>query len=226
MLGIDENNNMTTQNSRSLDAETLNAMAPPGYGEHQLDQLCNQIDLGGFQTPAALASGSGTPFSIRSRAASVDNLVSVSGLASSNLAANNLRNRLDNLNITEDSRAIRDQAQATTSSGEDNCLLRPNPWRRGSGYSLSQRTSEEDSIPSGAQTPMQPSMSHVEYSADDLARVPSYTTALQSRPNIPIDNALPNYQSVIRSRDPSPALPQTPNQAHLPARWRSNMNSI
>ena len=216
---------MTTQNSRSLDAETLNAMAPPGYGEHQLDQLYNQVDPGGFQTPAAPASGSGTPFSPRSRAASVDNLVSMSGLASSNLAANNLRNRLDNLDTTEDSRAIRDQAQATTSSGDDNCLLRPTAWRRGSGYSLSQRTSEEDSIPSGAQTPMQPSMSHVEYSADDLARVPSYTTALQARPNIPIDNALPNYQTVVGSSDPSPSLPQPPNPAHLPTRWRGNLNA-
>ena len=211
---------MTSENSRALDAETLNAMAPPGYGEHQLDQLYANVDLSGFQTPGALASGPGTPFSSRSRAASVDNLALINGMASSNVVANNLRNRLNNLNTTEDSRAVRDQAQGTVSNSDTHGLLRPEGWRRGSGYSLSHRTSEEDSIPSGAQTPLQPSMSHVEYSADDLARVPSYTTALQSRPNVPIDNALPNYQTAVGTPDPSP-----PNQAHLPPRWRSNINA-
>lgn len=220
MLGIDENNNMTTENSRALDAETLNAMAPPGYGEHQMDQLYGSIDLSGFQTPAALASGPGTPFSTRSRAASVDNLALINGMASSSVVANTLRNRLDNLNTTEDSRAIREQVQATASTSDSHGLLRPDVWRRGSGASLSHRTSEEDSIPSGVQTPLQPSMSHVEHSADDLARVPSYTTALQSRPNIPIDNALPNYQTAVRTPNPSP-----PNQAHLPPRWRSNIHA-
>jgi len=79
--------------------------------------------------------------------------------------------------------------------------------RRSSKPSLSRQTSGDmDTLPSGVLTPMQPSMSHIEYCADDLARVPSYPTALQSQPNIPIDRVLPSYRAAIRTPDSSPPL--------------------
>ena len=223
---------MTTRNSRAIDAGSLNAMAPPGYGEHQLDQLYNDVDPSGFQTPAGLVSGSATPLAALSRNASTDNLAPMDGVASSILIANTLRNRLDNLNTTADSRAIRDRTQATSSSEESPGIGlqqqgRPpaSTSRRTSGQSLSRRTSEEeDPLPSGAQTPMQPSMSHIEYSADDLARVPSYSTALQTRPNIPIDSALPNYHTAIGTPNSSPPVPQPLSQAHVLPRRRGFEN--
>jgi len=94
LLAFDDNNNMTTQNSRAIDAGSLSAMAPPGYGEHRLDQLYNDIDSSGFQTPAGLA----TPLGAISRNASTDNLAFMNDTAFDNLAANTLRNRLDGLN--------------------------------------------------------------------------------------------------------------------------------
>lgn len=124
MLGIDDNNNLTTRNSRAIDAATINHMAPPVYGHHQLDQLYSDVDFSGFQTPAGLASEVGTPFGAQSRAASVDNLTSINETASSEVAANTLRNRLDNLNTTEDSRAIRAQAAATAPPNDTDSLLR------------------------------------------------------------------------------------------------------
>lgn len=61
LLTIDEDNNLTTQNPRAMDAGALNAMAPPGYGEHQFDQLYSDVDPSGFQTPAGMMSGAATP---------------------------------------------------------------------------------------------------------------------------------------------------------------------
>lgn len=135
------------------------------------------------------------------------NLESMDEDGSGDVIVNTLRNRLDNINTTEDSQAIRDRTQAMSSTDmsppRDQVLLPPH--RRTSAQSQSIRASEEDDVlPSGMQTPMQ---THVEYSAEDLARVPSYTTALQSRPNIPIDSALPNYQAATSTPDSSPPLP-------------------
>lgn len=221
MLGIDDNNNLTTRNSRAIDAATISHMAPPVYGHHQLDQLYSDVDFSGFQTPAGLASEVGTPFGARSRAASVDNLTSINETASSEVAANTLRNRLDNLNTTEDSRAIRAQAAATAPPNDTDSLLRPDASRQSSGHSLAQQRSDEDnSLPSGAQTPMQPSMSHIEYSAGDLTRVPSYATALQARSNVPIDNSLPNYQAAVSAPNSSPS-----NQTNLTLRSQSATGS-
>ena len=210
---------MTTRDPHTIGAGSLNAMAPPGYGEHRFDQLYLDVDPSGFQTPAGMLSQSTTPIGPLSRVASLEDLAATDQDNSSDVIANTLRNRLNNINTTEDSRAIREQAQATTSSRM--CLGNEAQQqeqgaiegrRRSSGQSLSPRNSEqEEALPSGAQTPIQPSMSHVEYSADDLARVPSYTTALQSRPNVPIDSALPNYQTAIRTPRSSPPTPQPPN---------------
>lgn len=102
LLPFDDNNNMTAQNLRAIDAGSLSAMAPPGYGEHRLDQLYSDVDTSGFQTPADLASGLATPLGAISRNASVDNLAFMNDTAFDNLAAaNTLRNRLNNLSSLE-----------------------------------------------------------------------------------------------------------------------------
>jgi len=101
LLPFDDNNIITTLNSRAIDAGSLDAMAPPGYGQHRLDQLYNDVDPSGFQTPAGLASGLATPSGAISRNASVDNLAFMND--TDNLAANTLRNRLNNLSSLEPS---------------------------------------------------------------------------------------------------------------------------
>lgn len=104
-----------TQNSRAVDAGSLSAMAPPGYAEHRLDQLYNDVDPSGFQTPAGLASGLATPSGAISRTASVDNLASMNDSDFNNLAANTLRSRLNNLNTNGDTQATRDRTQVMSS---------------------------------------------------------------------------------------------------------------
>lgn len=102
LLPFDDNNNMTAQNARAIDAGSLSAMAPPGYGEHRLDQLYNNVDTSGFQTPAGLSSGLATPLGAISRNASVDNLASMNDTVLDDFAvANTLRNRLHNLSSLE-----------------------------------------------------------------------------------------------------------------------------
>jgi len=115
LLPFDDNNNMTTQNSRAIDAGSLTAMAPPGYGDHRLDRLYNDVDPSGFQTPAGLASGLATPLVAISRNVSGDNLASMNESGFNNSAANTLRNRLNNLHITEDTQATQDRTQAMSS---------------------------------------------------------------------------------------------------------------
>ena len=203
---------MIAHNSNAIDVGSLNAMAPPGYGEHRFDQLYLGVDTSGFQTPAGLVSGLATPIRSLSRTASAENLSSMGGDDRNTVIANTLRNRLDNLNTTEESRTIRDRTQLRSSSQsslndgpQQEEQLVVDARRRTSGQSLSPEN--DDVLPSGAQTPMHPLISHIEYTADDLARVPSYSTALRSRPNLPIDHALPNYETALstpRSSSPFP----------------------
>ena len=68
---------------------------------------------------------------------------------------------------------------------------------------LPRRISDEDDEPlTSHQSPR-----HVEYSAEDLAKVPSYSTALRSNPRTPINADLPSYQTATGSPLPSPPIP-------------------
>ncbi|EFY90467.1 arrestin domain-containing protein [Metarhizium acridum CQMa 102] len=61
-IPFDEQGNLLSQNQGSSAPSTENALvAPPGYGEHVLDQLYEDVDVSGFQTPA-IPSGVSSPF--------------------------------------------------------------------------------------------------------------------------------------------------------------------
>ena len=190
-VSMDSNNNLTTPNYQALSAEAMNPVAPPDYGDHWLDQLYMEIDHTGYDTPATQASGSTTPHSPGSRNTSNDNLASMHKHASSKGAANELQNRLNELN-DEDGK----DNQATVNSHGP-------PRRQVRFVRQSRRTSEEGhTVPASTQTPRQ--TSHSEFSDDDLARVPSYSTALQSCPDVPIDTTLPTYQTAVTTPEGSP----------------------
>ena len=146
-------------------------------------------------------------------------------MASSSFAANVLQNRLSNLDIAG-ARSPRpdrgDRSQLSTlgdgtgpndalnaNRTDENRLQQTSPPSHDAGYfaqregsSASQipgdmplhRVSEEDDAPLGSQSP-----EHVEYSAGNLAKVPSYSTALRSNARIPVSNGLPSYQTATRS---------------------------
>jgi len=238
-LPIDDNNNLVNQGSRDVINSTgLSDLTPPQYGEHQFDQLYSDIDLSGYMTPAGAVSGVTTPNQARSRCVSADNLASMDALTSNDFGANILQNRLNNLDVAGTNRTTRDRSQLSTSGdgliehevadrlSPDGVpsIPRQNSVPNGSSLqqsrdqtgqhipseALSRRESEEDQVPSGTITPQ-----HVEYSAEILAKVPSYTTALQANHRKPLNEGLPSYQTATRRPLPTPLMPQAPGQAHV-----------
>ena len=226
-MPIDDNNNMISQGLRSVNsAAALDGLTPPQYGEHQFDQLYSDIDPNGYATPAG---GAGTPFQSRSRSVSVENLTSLDGVASSDSAANVLQHRLSNLDMTGSNRVVRDRQLershlstsgdgTTENDSTEIARLNDNSVRQNAlpigGYfghpgssenqqspqsvensnPVSRRASEEEGIASGPVTPQ-----HIEYSAESLSKVPSYTTALQSQARTPLNDGLPTYQTATRT---------------------------
>lgn len=209
----------------------LDDLTPPQYGEHQFDQLYSDIDPSGYMTPAGAASGRATPFQSRSRSVSTENLASMDGVASSDFGASVLQSRLSNLDVAGSNRGARDRSQLSTSGDgtepgsfetartDDAGTLQSSLPRGGyflGGHSpstsapVSRRVSEEDEVTSGPVTPQ-----HIEYSAESLAKVPSYTTALQSNPRTLVNDGLPTYQSAICTPRISPAMPQAPSRIHI-----------
>lgn len=211
-----------------IDLETVRNLAPPVYGEHRFDQLYSEVDLSGFMTPAGGASGIGTPFTSHSRTTSAENLTSMDALT--------LQSRLHNLEPGGLSRWARDRPYHPSGSADDafesnqdlhrdgeSCPAAQNPTLLNgcfdnsespdqTSYStfVSRRPSEEDAVPTGTHTPQ-----HIELSLEDLAKVPSYSTARHSRAIAPINDGLPNYQAAIRTPIAQPPLPRVPSHAHV-----------
>ncbi|KAI5304664.1 hypothetical protein KEM56_006160 [Ascosphaera pollenicola] len=120
-LPIDEHNTLsmsairealpsTANHASALDtinaALSLQQQAPPLYGEHQFDQLYEEVDTPGYQTPGVM-SGATTPFGLGtlSRNISMENLSALpemsygmSGGMTGNISAAMLQHRLNNLN--------------------------------------------------------------------------------------------------------------------------------
>lgn len=226
-MPIDDNNDLVNQGPQTTSSSAaLNDLTPPQYGEHHFDQLYSDIDPSGYMTPAGAASGRGTPFQSRSRSVSTENLASMDGVASSDLGASVLQSRLSNLDVVASNRIVRDRSQLSTSGDgtepsffeiarmydagtPQHSLPRGGylgqPGGTVGGHSpstsapVSQRVSEEDEVTSAPVTPQ-----HIEYSAESLAKVPSYTTALQTNPRTLVNDGLPTYQSATRTTRISP----------------------
>lgn len=221
-MPIDDNNNLVHQGSLAMSTSAaLDDLTPPQYGEHQFDQLYSDIDPSGYMTPAGGTSGVGTPFQSRSRSVSAENLASMDGVASSDFGASVLQSRLSNLDVAGSNRVLRDRSQLSTSGdgtepgafeiarmddiSAPQDSLPPNGYfgqivgnvggqSPGTSVPVSRRVSEEDEVASGPVTPQ-----HIEYSAESLAKVPSYATALQSNPRTLVNDGLPTYQSATRT---------------------------
>ena len=220
-LPLDENNNLINQNAQAIASESLTS-APPMYGEHQFDQLYNDVDPSGYMTPAGGASGFATPFYSQSASTSTENLASMDMMASGNIAPNVLQHRLNNLDTAGANRFARDRAHGSTSGDEipehespefsatqshlpgrgyfDNPTGTTSRHSNSNSNPVSRRISEEDPW---AATPQ-----HIEFSSEEMSKVPSYSTALQSRA-MPINDNLPNYQTAMRTPVPSPPLQRT-----------------
>jgi hypothetical protein len=228
------------QASRAAIANDLANSAPPLYGQHTLDVLYSDMD--GYRTPGMALSGPATPYLHSRHASSENLASLAAVTNGSFVSPVALENRLQNLRIANSGQATDEEndlatiigrsrrnsgaAQANNdyfmaASSNQNTHPRLSPNDQGTqsaDYSatpslpestlMSRRTSEEEDGPtSGARTPF-PQYDHME----DLAKVPSYATAVKTPvPRTPYEDStnLPSYGSVVRQPSP-PALAEPP----------------
>ncbi|KAL8924949.1 MAG: hypothetical protein Q9208_003832 [Pyrenodesmia sp. 3 TL-2023] len=199
-LLVDEDNNVVTCNLGGMDPGAFGVGAPPVYGEHQLDLLYSGLDSAGYVTPAGGMSGIGTPFNSQSRRGSADNLASINGMASSGVPPTALQSRLGSLYNRPDVHLPASHIAAISSPADDPGI--PTNQQNGSNHDgnqqrpnddpLSRRTSEPDSEHSST------GQQHLEFSPEQLSKVPSYSTALRSQTQTAISEVPPTYQSVTQ----------------------------
>lgn len=208
-MPLDEEGNLVNQTPHEQinQASRMSGMAPPGYGEHILDQLYEDVDqhgaYSGLQTPA-IQSGINTPFYALSRAGSAENLHQMAGTAVPPAA---LSSRLQDVSLSASDRNQSYNSlngSATNGATTPHSQTTPAESRHASpphSAPLSRTTSVE--YHSGINTP-----EHVEL--EELSKVPSYTTAIKT-PARPLSMAeglvLPDYDSLV-------SAPTTPTVVH------------
>ncbi|KAI1504707.1 arrestin [Biscogniauxia marginata] len=183
-------------------------MAPPGYGQHVLDQLYDDVDSSGIMTPGA-QSGLNSPFYTLSRSGSSENLGSMAHAIAVPPAA--LSSRLQHMSLEE---SQRNPAYLPTGSGAVTPHHHDGEHTVESSQihstDLSRHPSEEGrASPSGHNTPPE----HREFpDMEQLSKVPSYTTAtrapLPRTPSYTGSLALPDYQTAM-------SAPTSPNRVVL-----------
>lgn len=228
------------QAGRAAIANDLAHSAPPVYGQHTLDALYSDVD--GYRTPGMALSSPGTPYLHSRHASSENLASLAGVANGNYVSPIALENRLQGLRFADAGGANDDENDASGAAGrsrgnssapqsvEDyflshsstpgaqprwsplepsshNGLYSANQSQPGSNL-MSRRTSEEDEgQPSGSRTPF-PQYDHME----DLARVPSYATAVKApAPRTPYEESscLPTYGAAVREPSP-PALAEPP----------------
>ncbi|KAL8647696.1 MAG: hypothetical protein Q9226_006329 [Calogaya cf. arnoldii] len=180
-LLVDEDNTISTDNLGGADPAAFAVGAPPQYGEHRADALYSDLDPAGYVTPAGARSGFNTPVGQQSRSGSADNLANLGSASSSaGFTPVALSSRLDNLDNAT--------GHGMTPSYPPNLSSSDNP-----SATLSRQASDDGIDHCSPQ--------HFEYSPEQMNRVPSYSTALQSQPQTPINEVPPTYRSTYQSFD-------------------------
>lgn len=239
-LPLNENNDLIDQTPQAGRAAVENDMlnsAPPIYGEHQLDQLYSDVDPSGYRTPGVGLSGAATPYA-HSQNISSENLPSLDGIASEpgHVSASALQHRLQDLRLGNG--ALPSTMRDERDLGLNGSLSRTSQTHTNNGYfdnavdqgetasgrnslpssdSTSRRASNDEAQASGTMTPM----FHFDH-FEDLAKVPSYSTAIKTPvPRSPGSGAdLPTYgASVAESR---PSIPVPPPSAHVRDSMQNN----
>ncbi|EFX02962.1 carbon catabolite repression protein [Grosmannia clavigera kw1407] len=102
-IPLDEQGNLTCPariSASPQEAATQATIAPPGYGEHILDQLYDEMDVHNLQTPAPM-SAMHSPLYGLSRAGSSENLASMAAAASIPVPPAALTSRLQDVSLRE-----------------------------------------------------------------------------------------------------------------------------
>ncbi|KAH9885021.1 arrestin [Xylariomycetidae sp. FL2044] len=213
-MPLDEEGNLVSQapeesdeqSSTQTQVDSSSNMAPPGYGQHVLDQIYDDIDPSGVMTPGGLMtpgaqSGLNSPFYAQSRAGSTENLASMAHAIAVPPAA--LSSRLQSVSLNQS-----DRSRSYVSNGSHSGAATPGHLRQDSDHQadspqphsteLSRHPSEEGrTAPSGHNTPPE----HIDLDMAELSKVPSYTTAtrtpLPRTPSFTGILALPDYNAAM-----------------------------
>ncbi|PHH82256.1 hypothetical protein CDD82_6575 [Ophiocordyceps australis] len=217
---FDEDGNLVSQAPGAISSDhDAGAIAPPGYGEHVLDQLFENVEsAGGYQTPGfqtpgfhtpgmqtpCIQSDVSSPLYAHSRAGSADNLAAMAHSAPVAPAA--LLSRLADVSL-DSSRRNSSYTSIYSISGR---MSPPQGGAPGSG-GLTRRNSDGDDDNSGRN-----SIEHIDSDDNglaDLSRVPSYATAVRSRTQTGTGPPVPDYQTALNA----PRTPPTTevNVEHL-----------
>lgn len=201
-MPLDEEGNLVRQLPQGAAAQEIVTIAPPSYNEHVLDQLYEDIESTGLQTPAT-QSGVSSPAYGHSRSGSAENLSALSSLAVAPAALSSrlqsmsmdLSRRNTSLNMmTTSGSSMTGQPGGTTPHRMVDSAISSAP----SSAPLTRQNSDER--PSGCESPEQLDLS-------EMCKVPSYQTA-RNTPARTIVNApgflLPDYQTAVNSSPPSP----------------------
>ncbi|KAM4062894.1 hypothetical protein HRG_007713 [Hirsutella rhossiliensis] len=211
---FDEQGNLMNQSPGATPAgQDAAALAPPGYGEHVLDQLYEDVDTAGLQTPA-IQSGVNSPFYAHSRTGSADNLAALADSApiapaalSSRLADVSFDSSRRNSSYTSMHSVL---GRTSPPSGPQGSAQRSEPQSAG----LTRSNSHEDYS-------RRNSVEHFDADETDLAelsRVPSYATAVRTPARSRAQTGscpVPDYQTALSAPRTPPATDV--NVEHLTA---------
>lgn len=200
-MPLDEEGNLVHHVPQGTTPQEARSIAPPGYGEHVLDELYDEVDVGGLQTPAA-QSGVNSPFYTQSRAGSAENLGPLTGHSMAVPPAA-LSSRLQSMSL--DASQWNNSWNSTaprSGGGTPHQAHDSNPSSQPPTAPLSRQASDERS--SGMHTP-----EHIDYpNLSELNKVPSYQTAVRTpvRPlNLSEGSVLPDYRTAMSAPN-SPTL--------------------
>ncbi|KAK3381400.1 hypothetical protein B0H63DRAFT_524125 [Podospora didyma] len=217
-MPLDEDGNLVRQLPSGTSSEEVAAFAPPGYGEHVLDQLYEDVEASGLQTPHN-QSGVTSPLYGHSRSGSAENLGSLANHMGITPAALSSRLQSMSLDASHRNNSYNSMSSMGGSSGAatprqlGNTLTPPSVAQ---SAPLSRQNSDEG-LSSGSNTP-----EHIDYpEISELSKVPSYQTAVKTPIRPTMFNgafALPDYVTAT-SAPGSPeqlplSLPSPPAQEH------------
>ncbi|KAG5998688.1 hypothetical protein E4U54_002141 [Claviceps lovelessii] len=207
-IPFDEQGNLVNQ-SQSGAAPTTEAaaIAPPGYGEHVLDQLYEDVDITGFHSPA-MQSGvsSPSPFYAQSRSGSTENLASLCHTPLIAPAA--LSSRLANVSL-DPSRRNRSFTSMPSQSPSGRVSPTAGPYGSGSrSEPPSTSLTRSNSLDDYSERDL---TEHVDIDSAEFAelnRVPSYATAVRTPAPFraqPTAGLVPDYQTALFAPRTPPA---------------------
>lgn len=209
-MPLDEQGNLVDQSPTAPAEQNLGTIAPPGYGEHVLDQLYEDVETHGFQTPG-VQSGVNSPFYAQSRSGSTENLAAAL-THSRPVAPAALSSRLADVSL-DPSRRNTSYTSIHSVSGFTSPVAAPHggaPRSEPQSGALTRSNSAGDDSSRN-------SSEHVDLDPNELtelSKVPSYQTAVRT-PARSISHSgnaqLPDYQTALSAPRTPPATDILPD---------------